>query len=321
MAKNLTFEELVTACYRGVLQRDPENQQVVTDRAAQIDRPEDIIRTFLESAEFHQLYSNAPPPIELAANYAYDTLDIEIDVTPDQLDQMFTRVAAEWKTLGETEPHWSVLTSNDFRSEHIQSNLEAFYDSGQPNVTWMDNMARRNGLTLGAGQTCLELGCGVGRVTLPLANLFDHVHGYDISPGNLAEARAVIEARGVGNITLTQLEAIQEIADIPEYDALFTVIVLQHNPPPIQKYVLNALLSKLRPGGVAYFQLPTYLPDYTFNAKKYLATQAGGMEMHAVPMREVIKMLTANGCELVEVLQDNFTAMPGSHSFMAVKTA
>lgn len=320
MTKELDIKDVVTACYLGILGREPENQEVVDAQATFFETPQAAIEAFLQSTEFQARHSDVPIPIELAANYAYDRLDIEVDVSPDQLAQMFARIAGEWKALGETDPHWSVITADQYRGERLQDNLEAFYASGQPNVTWMQNIAKRNGVTLGAGQTCFELGCGVGRVTLPLADLFDHVHGYDISPGNLAEANAMIRARGTDNITLTQLSLIEDIQSVPAFDVLFTVIVLQHNPPPVQAYMLDALLSKLRPGGVAYFQLPTYIPEYSFDAQSYLASDPIEMEMHAVPMRHVTKMLRDRGCDLLEVVQDNFTGMPGSHTFLAVKS-
>lgn len=320
MSYQIEAKALVTACYRALLGREPENQEVVDDRAANVETPEAVIQSFLESDEFKRRYHEANAQINLADNYLYDQLDIDLDVSPDQLARMFARIQEEWKTLGETEPHWSVLTWDEFHGDQLEANLEAFYATGKPNVEWMQNLARRNGYEMGTGQTCLELGCGVGRVTLPLSDVFDRVHGFDISPGNLAEAGAAIKARGVDNIALTQLHSIQEIADIPEYDVLFTVIVLQHNPPPIQTYVLDALLSKVRAGGAAYFQLPTYLPHYRFDVDEYLASPSGGMEMHAVPMQKVLGMLRDHGFELREVVQDNFTALPGSHSFFAVKT-
>ncbi|MCX7561915.1 class I SAM-dependent methyltransferase [Sulfitobacter sp. F26204] len=320
MIKSLTYTDLVTACYRTLLRREPENDDVVNRQAADIPTPEDVIRTFLESEEHQALCQDGPALINVAVNNLHDALDIDVEVPPETLGRMFERIKGEWKTLGETEPYWSVLTADQYHSARIQENLETFYASGQSNVTWMNNIARRNGVTLGKGQTCFELGCGVGRVTLPLSELFDHVTGFDISPGNLAEARAIINSRGNSNITLHQMAAIEDIHKAPRFDVLFTVIVLQHNPPPVQKYILEALLDKINPGGVAYFQLPTYIPGYAFSSKSYLEDSTRGMEMHAVPMKAILDVLDAKGFRVLEVIQDNFTGMPGSHSFFATKT-
>jgi len=257
----------------------------------------------------------------LIANHTYDALNIEVDVPPAILKQMFKRIKSEWSELGETEPYWSVITSDEFRSKNIKQHLGSFLKSGQTNVEWMRNIARRNGVALGGNQTCLELGCGVGRVTLPLSEMFDHVTGFDVSPGNLAECDALIKAKGANNITTHLMTAIEDIHNAPDFDVLFSIIVMQHNPPPVQKYLLKVLLSKIRPGGVAYFQLPTYLPGYAFNATEYLASSEHGMEMHALPMKQVLKLLRDNSFEVLEVIQDQFTGMQGSHSFFATKSA
>jgi hypothetical protein len=45
---------------------------------------------------------------------------------------------------------------------------------------------------------------------------------------------------------------------LPKVDAVVTLIVLQHNPPPVIKLILRSLLDALKQGGVAYFQLLTY---------------------------------------------------------------
>ena len=321
MSTTLTFADLARACYRALLGREPENEQVVKERAAAGLSPEEMMRSFINSDEFRKHTSAQAIHDYLMLNGTYDHLDIEVDVTPETLGRMFDRIRGEWAALGETEPYWSVLTSDAFRSENIQQHLDDFFQSGQTNVNWMQNIAKRNGVKLGSHQTCFELGCGVGRLTLPLSEVFGHVTAYDISPGNLRECQALIRAKGRDNITTHLMTAIEEIRQAPEFDVLFSIIVLQHNPPPIQKFILDILLDKINPGGVAYFQIPTFIPDYSFSVAAYLDDTAREMEMHAVPMHQVLKLLAAKGFELREVLQDQFTGMPGSHSFLAVKSS
>jgi hypothetical protein len=43
---------------------------------------------------------------------------------------------------------------------------------------------------------------------------------------------------------------------------VFSVITLQHNPPPIMAWLLSQLLGCLNPGGVAYLQIPSYRSGY-----------------------------------------------------------
>lgn len=319
MSKTLSFTDLISACYSVLLRREPETPTLAAERAKEFDTAEDILNVFRDSEEFQKITSTEMVHDHLMGNHLYDTLDIEVDVPDETLRQMFDRIKAEWAALGETEPYWSVMTADQFRSDSIKENMDIFLQSGRTNINWMRNIAKRNGVALGKHQTCFELGCGVGRLTLPLAEMFDHVTGYDISPGNLAECEALIAARGVNNITTQLMSAIEQIEDAPDFDVLFTIIVLQHNPPPVQKYILDTLLRKVRPGGVAYFQLPTHLPNYSFAANSYLDQTAQVMEMHAVPMHAIMALLRDHGFELQEVIQDQFTGTPGSHSFFATK--
>ncbi|MFF9340168.1 class I SAM-dependent methyltransferase [Streptomyces sp. NPDC014773] len=50
-------------------------------------------------------------------------------------------------------------------------------------------------------QTALDLGCGPGTITLPLASLAGHVHAVDIEPAMIREGRKAAASHGAGNIT------------------------------------------------------------------------------------------------------------------------
>ncbi|MER6253704.1 class I SAM-dependent methyltransferase [Streptomyces sp. NPDC001584] len=68
--------------------------------------------------------------------------------------------------------------------------------------------------SLDGTQTVLDLGCGPGTLTLPLAALAAHVHAVDIEPAMLAEGRALAAAEGIENITWTAADA----ANLPNLD-------------------------------------------------------------------------------------------------------
>ncbi|MFK7836102.1 MAG: class I SAM-dependent methyltransferase [Sulfitobacter sp.] len=321
MSDQLSPEDLIRLCYLGVLGREAESEAVIAERMQLNMPPEEVIRSFVMSEEFRNQVTPGIVSEYLTHNQTYDTLDIEVDVDPATLAHMFERIKGEWAALGETEPYWSVLTADEFRRENVQANLDRFFQSGHGNVEWMRNVARRNGIELGAHQSCFELGCGVGRVTLPLSTLFDHVTAFDISPGNLRECEAVMNARGQTNVSTHLLTGIEALRDVQPFDVLFTIIVLQHNPPPVQKYILDVLLDKVNPGGVTYFQLPTYMHGYSFSAQAYLEDIAHEMEMHALPMQQVMTLFHDKGFRVQEVIQDQFTGIAGSHTFLATKTA
>jgi hypothetical protein len=77
---------------------------------------------------------------------------------------LFDPVRKQWGVLGEVEPHWSMLTDDKFKSGNIQETAEDFYETEEATAFMSDQFSARADRWPPSG-TCLELGCGVGRVT------------------------------------------------------------------------------------------------------------------------------------------------------------
>jgi 2-polyprenyl-3-methyl-5-hydroxy-6-metoxy-1,4-benzoquinol methylase len=249
---------------------------------------------------------------------------IEVDVTQQQLEALFTLVGAQWERVGKAKPHWSVLSSDEYLPEALtEERLREFYASGAEEVHLLETLCARNEVTLPQNAHCLEFGCGVGRVTLHLSRRFSTVEGVDISSPNLAECLKVLSREGRRNVTARQLRSPSEVSSVAPFDVLFTRIVLQHNPPPIQKFILSSLLERLRPGGVALFQTIVHGRGYRYNAAGHLANaQTEVFEMHALPMREVLKCIELNSCKCLEVMRETAGGFGvGSYTFLVHKPA
>ena len=101
----------------------------------------------------------------------------------------------------------------------------------------------------------LEIGCGAGRVTRALANLFGEVHGVDVSGEMIRQAKLAL--RDHPNAFVYQNNG-KDLAVLPalEFDFAFSSIVFQHIPSReiIENYVreVNRLL---RPGALFKFQV------------------------------------------------------------------
>jgi SAM-dependent methyltransferase len=115
------------------------------------------------------------------------------------------------------------------------------------------------------------------------------VIGLDISAGNLEICRAYLQQTGKSNAEARLIHSLMDFEELPACDVFFSLIVLQHNPPPIIKYILDKCLAAVRPGGIAYFQVPTSPVGYSFKVDHYLASNAPEMEMHALPMHQVFR--------------------------------
>ena len=72
--------------------------------------------------------------------------------------------------------------------------------------------------------TCVEIGCGAGRLTSALALDFDRVVGLDVSSDMLERAARVVPA----NVELEQVDGSRIPLGDNEADAVFSVHVLQH---------------------------------------------------------------------------------------------
>jgi SAM-dependent methyltransferase len=105
------------------------------------------------------------------------------------------------------------------------------------------------------GGTCVEVGCGPGRMTAALAERFDRVLALDVSPAMLERARVAVpdervEFRAVSGERLDGVD--DGIADV-----LVCYLVLQHLPtrPAVLSY-LAEFARVLAPEGEAFVQLP-----------------------------------------------------------------
>lgn len=309
--------DMVRACYRALLGREPENENVVKQKTG-LPNLEALLSDFINSPEYSaKLADSARATIDRI----YDDVNrrIDYDVSPDQLAACFARIRREWTLLGEAEPYWSVSTHDAFKRKTLDAKaVDAFFASGRATVSHLKNFLARNGRELPKGH-CLEFGCGTGRVTIHLAELFELVTGVDISPGNLKLAGKYMRDAGLANVSFKLLESPEQLESMPTYDFLFSTIVLQHNPPPLQNFLLDKLFARLKPGGGVFVQIPTNTPGYTFKIDEYLKGKSSGMELHDLPMHVVFERLDQHNMIPIEVLPDNWTGMLGSHTFYATK--
>jgi SAM-dependent methyltransferase len=119
------------------------------------------------------------------------------------------------------------------------------------------------------GMRVLEIGCGAGRVTAPLAQFFGEVHGVDISRHMVEHARqtvakypnAFVYRNNGRDLTAIRRRWWHRFGFGPklEFDFAFSCLVFQHIPSleVIESYVreVNRLL---RPGGLFKFQVQGY---------------------------------------------------------------
>jgi SAM-dependent methyltransferase len=308
----------VTACYERFLGRPPESEAAIAGHLRTAPRLWDLIALVYDSDEARRHRRDVACG-EIAA--LQDPSAIATDADPEGLALMTNHIRAVWSRYGREEAYYSVLTNPAFLRERVGvHDIETFYATGLAELDGFERVCRRNGLEPDPRWSIFELGCGVGRVGEAFASRYQSYAGADISADHLAIARRRFAERGWSNTRLLLLEPF--LAGDLTYDVFFSVIVLQHNPPPIMSAMLEACLSRINSGGLAYFQIPCHLYGYQFSVDRYLAGegQSQDMEIHALPQHHVFALLARNGLDLVEVTPDDRIGPIGfSYTFLARK--
>ncbi len=87
---------------------------------------------------------------------------------------------------------------------------------------------------------------------------------------------------------LRLVNEVNKIEALPAFDCFVSIIVLQHNLPPVIAFLLRTMLGKLSAGGLAYFQVSTFRKARTSGrpiSQRRPSRQQ--MEMHVLPQAVV----------------------------------
>src|SRR5271165_915792 len=136
-------------------------------------------------------------------------------------------------------------------------NTEEFFDSGRLNVfheilTDLGNVCQGKSAK---EMKVLEIGCGSGRITRALAEVFGEVYAVDISGEMIRQATEALRDTPNAHVFQNSGSDLAVLGDI-QVDFAFSYIVFQHIPSRevIYSYVREAF-RLLRPGGLFKFQV------------------------------------------------------------------
>jgi 2-polyprenyl-3-methyl-5-hydroxy-6-metoxy-1,4-benzoquinol methylase len=160
-----------------------------------------------------------------------------------------------WEHFGSTDPYHGVLTKEGFRKEKFDEQARTtFFESGERYVDFALSVVRSNIDAEFVPTRAIDFGCGVGRVTLPLARRCQHATGIDVSEGMLQEAAANAERAGVTNVSWTRSD--RDLSGLTgTFDLIHSFIVFQHIMPHRGIAILDRLISVLSEGGIGIIHL------------------------------------------------------------------
>ncbi len=128
----------------------------------------------------------------------------------------------EWKQWAKNDPLYAVAAWREKdKSGASPWTEEEFYALGDSD--WQDffHQWQHYGLN---GESCLEVGCGAGRITRQLAGAFDHVYAVDVSEDMIQRARKAVG----NNVEFSIVDGL----NLPQGDcsvkAILSTHVLQH---------------------------------------------------------------------------------------------
>jgi 2-polyprenyl-6-hydroxyphenyl methylase/3-demethylubiquinone-9 3-methyltransferase len=150
---------------------------------------------------------------------------------PEEL-RRFAGLAGQW--WDETGPMAALHRLNPTRLAYLRDRICARFDR--------DPLSDRPL----AGLEALDVGCGGGLLSEPLARLGAAVTGIDLEPANLAVARRHAEARAL-SIDYREISAEQLSAEGRTFDLVCVMEVVEHVADPAG--FLNACGRVVRPGG------------------------------------------------------------------------
>lgn len=157
---------------------------------------------------------------------------------------------AAWERYGKRDPYFGVCTEDEYRAENLdEAAFERFFRSGEEHVGSVLEEIRGHLADDFSPRRALDFGCGVGRLTIPLARVCPQVVGVDVSPGMLAEAKKNCFRAGVTNVELASPE--DGLRYVPgTFDFVLSYSVFQHIPPRRGQALLENIIDRLQPDGI-----------------------------------------------------------------------
>jgi SAM-dependent methyltransferase len=173
-----------------------------------------------------------------------------------------------WERFAETDPYTYILTSLKNRD------VSQFWQSGQKIVRdEILPLIKSRQISTGIA---MELGCGVGRLALPLASYFQEIWGVDVAQAMVRRAARFAADGSIRNAHFSAVSGPRELSHrmrnyLGRIDFVYSLLVFQHiaDIGAIEGY-LQGISALLANSGIAYLQFDTRPPSVAYHLKSNL---------------------------------------------------
>ena len=218
----------------------------------------------------------------------------------------------DWEKWGKSDPYFGVYSHAKYRANNLtKESLREFFASGEEYVEAL--FSRIEGLfpENTKPKHALDFGCGVGRLTKPLAKRCFKVTGLDISKSMITEAQKNCSEDKNVSFYLYSSSIRQE------FDFVHTHLVLQHIHPRNGYTIIVDLLNAVTKNGLVVLHFPykcnasrliRFLVKLRYffpilNVARNLIANRGAkeppMQMHVYDLNYVVALMRRQGFSLV----------------------
>lgn len=167
-----------------------------------------------------------------------------------------------WEKFAVADPYWAVLTDPQYKTGPggtLPPEAKAsFFKSGEDHILRTASTLKTHfGRRFTAHDCCVDFGCGVGRLLIPMSRMCGRAIGLDIS----ATMRRICLENALnhraGNIECYPDVEHPNLASA-QFDWVNSHIVFQHIPTGIGYELLDKLLVRVKHGGAISLHFTTY---------------------------------------------------------------
>jgi SAM-dependent methyltransferase len=160
-----------------------------------------------------------------------------------------------WEKYGSLDPYFGVYNNEQYKTENLDASaLETFFRAGEENVSSLLKDVREHLDSDFKPSRTLDFGCGVGRLTIPLAEICSRVVGVDVAPSMLEEAQRNLRDRAISHVDLVVAD--DRLSKVTgTFDFLVSFDVFQHIVPRRGETILRAMISRLEEDGIGALRL------------------------------------------------------------------